>query len=90
MHSDILLLRQSVIRKAKVERYSSYLSSSITLPSYVCRRPRAEEDELLKEALLGQDVEAQKQKRSRSWLSLLGSAVVYVWPSKPLTCNYQD
>ena len=37
---------------------------------------------MLKEALLGQDVEAQKQKRSRSWLSLLGSAVVYVWPSE--------
>jgi hypothetical protein len=44
-----------------------------------CRKPNVEEEELLKEALLGHDLEAQ-QKRNRTWLSLLGSAVVYVWP----------
>ena len=45
-----------------------------------CRPPTKEEDDALKEALLGQDVELQRQKSSRSWLSLLGTAVSYVWP----------
>ena len=44
---------------------------------------------MLKEALLGQDVEAQKKKRSRSWLSLLGSAVVYVWPGNAIASEEQ-
>ena len=45
-----------------------------------CRLPTKEEADALKEALLGQDVELQRQKNSRSWLSLLGTAVGYVWP----------
>ena len=45
-----------------------------------CRPPSKEEEDALKEALLGQDVELQRQNISRSWLSLLGTAVGYVWP----------
>lgn len=46
----------------------------------------AEESEALKQALLGNpqegggDVEAPPAKRSRSWTSLLGTALVFVWP----------
>lgn len=50
----------------------------------------AEESEALKQALLGNlrehdeegagDMEAPPVKQSRSWTSLLGTALVFVWP----------
>jgi hypothetical protein len=51
--------------------------------------PAPEEEEALKQALLaglnengqpGPDVEAPPPKKSRSWTSLFGSALVFVWP----------
>ena len=47
-----------------------------------CRRPSKGEEDALKEALLAGDVESQQEKKSRSWLSLLATAVVYVWPGE--------
>lgn len=51
--------------------------------------PPPEESEALKQALLGKlapgangegDIEAPPLKESRSWTSLLGTALVFVWP----------
>lgn len=57
--------------------------------NFMCR-PTAppEEEEALKQALLGGlnadggegDVEAPAAKKSRSWYSLFGTALVFVWP----------
>ena len=62
-------------------------SFAFTGQATFCRvTPAPEEDEALKQALLGNlnqtegDVEAPAPKEPRSWVSLLGTAIVYVWP----------
>ena len=52
-----------------------------------CRPLQSDEEEVLREALLasGTDPEApadSTRKRKRSWYSLLGTAVTYVWPDR--------
>ena len=54
-----------------------------------CRPLQAEEEDILREALLtsGTDPEApvdSSRKRRRSWYSLLGTAITYVWPDSPI------
>ena len=43
--------------------------------SCVCRKPPQEEDELLKQALLGADIEAPAKKKKKPWYSHLITAV---------------
>ena len=60
------------------------------IPCFACCRPlQAEEEDILREALLasGTDPEApvdSSRKRRRSWYSLLGTAITYVWPDSPI------
>ncbi len=54
-----------------------------------CRPLQSDEEHILREALLaaGTDPEApvdSSRKRKRSWYSLLGTAVAYVWPDSVL------
>ena len=64
------------------------LSMVLHEDSQLCRRNVPEQDAALTESLLhseGADVEAAAnpnapQKRKRPWTSLLGTALVYVWP----------
>ena len=51
----------------------------------LCRPLQRDEEDVLREALLasGTDPEASvdsSRKRRRSWYSLLGTAIAYVWP----------
>ena len=51
--------------------------------SFTCRKAPQEEDDLLKQSLL-QPVDPEAgEKKSRSWPSLLLTAIVYVWPDTP-------
>ena len=61
------------------------LCSDSPLPACCCRPLQSDEEHILREALLaaGTDPEApadSSRKRRRSWYSLLGTAVAYVWP----------
>ena len=50
---------------------------------FTCRKAPQEEDDLLKQSLL-QPVDPEAgEKKSRSWPSLLLTAIVYVWPDTP-------
>lgn len=55
----------------------------LNLKRFLCRlaAPEQEADAALKESLLQQDVEAgQAPTSERSWFSLFGTALVFVWP----------
>ncbi|CAL5222423.1 g4785 [Coccomyxa viridis] len=47
-------------------------------------KPPREEDELLKQALLGADIEAPAKKKKKPWYELMWTAIVYVWPKTPI------
>lgn len=66
-----------------------FAKCDIALALVIRPNPPAEEEEALKQALLGSlnenceaghDVENPAPKKGRSWYSLFGSALVFVWP----------
>ena len=79
-HASLLLCNTWLLSPA----FGSYIAL------HTCCRPlQAEEEDILREALLasGTDPEApvdSSRKRRRSWYSLLGTAITYVWPDSPI------
>ena len=81
---------QNDVEKSRLEctrqTNASFVTAMEIPPCLGCCRPlQAEEEDLLREALLasGTDPEApvdSSRKRRRSWYSLLGTAITYVWP----------
>ncbi len=49
-----------------------------------CRVTVPEEEQLLKQALLTDPEAPPAKKRQRSWVSLLGTSITYVWPENSL------
>ncbi|BDA42838.1 ATP-binding cassette sub-family B member 6, mitochondrial [Coccomyxa sp. Obi] len=90
LYTDINMVAQhwgldhSVAVILLVARCVQALAVTAAVISESSKQPPSEEEEVLKQALLGADVEAPAAKQKRPWYQLMFTAIMYVWPRTPL------
>ncbi|CAL8467522.1 g7060 [Coccomyxa elongata] len=77
-------LDHSVAVLLLVARCVQAVAVTAALISETSKQPPSEEEEVLKQALLGADVEAPAAKQKRPWYQLMFTAILYVWPRTPM------